>query len=86
MSAATKKCPYCAEEILAEAVKCKHCQSNLLENNLAEGGRPFHTPESDTPQKVVVTSHSLVDWIVGIVIAIVVAWFVGSYIKRMVFG
>lgn len=27
--AATKKCPFCAEEILAEAVKCKHCQSSL---------------------------------------------------------
>ena len=25
----TKKCPYCAEDVLFEAVKCKHCGSSL---------------------------------------------------------
>ncbi len=25
----TKRCPYCAEEILAAAVKCKHCGSDV---------------------------------------------------------
>jgi phage shock protein C len=26
---ATRRCPYCAEEIAAEAVRCKHCRSRL---------------------------------------------------------
>lgn len=29
MSDATKACPYCGEEILAVAIKCKHCGSAL---------------------------------------------------------
>ena len=32
MSDATKPCPYCGEQILAVAVKCKHCGTMLDDN------------------------------------------------------
>lgn len=37
---ATKTCPFCAEEVLAAAIKCKHCGSDLVGENMEfQGGK-----------------------------------------------
>lgn len=37
-SVQTRLCPYCKEEINAEAIKCKHCKSYLLPEKPGHGG------------------------------------------------
>jgi hypothetical protein len=38
----TRECPFCKEEIRADAIKCKHCGSRIEPERLAHGGTcPF---------------------------------------------
>jgi hypothetical protein len=41
-TAATKACPYCGEEILAVARKCKHCKSELPRKHLRAAEVPWY--------------------------------------------
>lgn len=41
---ATKRCPYCAEEVLEEAKKCKHCGEFLVK------GKNFESEQTVTVQ------------------------------------
>ena len=48
MDSSDKKCPYCAETIKAEAIRCKHCQVSLL-TGTADGAPPPKAKKSIWP-------------------------------------
>lgn len=53
MSEEYKQCPFCSEQILAEAIRCKHCKSDLNESrqpNIVRQKPAFSLPQSSTPQ------------------------------------
>jgi len=48
----TKPCPFCGEPILAIAIKCKHCGSDLTAKERGKPAAPAPQPKSISPVKV----------------------------------
>jgi hypothetical protein len=70
----TKRCPYCAEEILAAAIKCKHCASALIKSVPAYDpiiGPPLVSGAAARPQKSIWASPpGRGVWILGLMMAL----------------
>ena len=59
----TKTCPYCADEVAAKAIKCKHCGSILTPGGNTTARR-FHTPPTGIIAPVLVSAIG--DIVVGL--------------------
>src|SRR5918999_2386561 len=46
----TRECPYCKEEVKAEAILCKHCGSRLTPEKPSHGGTCPYCKESINPE------------------------------------
>ncbi len=48
----TRECPYCKEEIRAEAIRCKHCRSNVSPEKPAHEGICPYCKEEINPEAI----------------------------------
>lgn len=81
MSEETKKCPFCGEEILAAAIKCRHCQSMLNNKTSSRAVGMSAAASSGWTQSVPPASDAAkINWFAalgGVLLALVATFYLG---------
>lgn len=68
----TKKCPFCAEDIKAEAIACKHCGRDIVKNSTPPPPPPPYSAGSQpTSTQSSSIGLSIASLIVGIIASVV---------------
>lgn len=89
-SPATKACPFCGEEILSQAKKCKHCGEILDESLRAQSAKaptqPIQNTPSQAPEKTEYESHPSMfkNNPLGFIISIFLCFFVIGFIILLI--
>jgi len=63
----TKKCPYCGEEILTVAIKCKHCGSFLDEKPAIEDSSKQQKNERSASSRNLSKKEIVIGFVIGII-------------------
>lgn len=63
------KCPFCTEDILSEAIKCKHCGEYLYRDNSTRGQGKITVSKPDNTTTIVVIALISMAIVVGFIIA-----------------